>query len=234
MCSPASRRLWPCCRCWGPGWPIAAVLVAAGPRCAARPNSPRCRSPAAVSSGACRARSGQIELDVLIPRASRPIGSSGLHAGGGAPGRGVGLRGTPGGRACAPARRGHRRAHDPARGGLDRPSRRRAPGQGLLPRPGDRRPRAQPGKTASDAGLVAPRRLGGPARDRRCGAGRRPHRRPAGHRGRPRRPGSDRAGTGQARTTRRHRADHRQTSAGSPRQSTPIRCRPPTASARAG
>ena len=51
-----------------------------------------------------------------------------------------------------------------------------APGQGLLPRPGDRRARPQPGQTAPDAGPAAPRRLHGPAGDRRsraCGRTRR-------------------------------------------------------------
>jgi tRNA-modifying protein YgfZ len=68
---------------------------------------------------------GQIELDLLVPR----------------------VRGPPGGGAAPATRRRHRRTHDPARGGVDRWSRRggRAPGQGLLSRAGDRRAGAQPG-----------------------------------------------------------------------------------------
>ena len=56
---------------------------------------------------------------------------------------------------------------------------RRAPGQGLLPRPGDRRPGAQPRPAAAPPGAAAPRRL----RGRRCpshgdaGTAGRPHRR---------------------------------------------------------
>ncbi len=99
--------------------------------------------------------------------------------------RRVGLRSPSGGGAAAAPRRRHRRADDPARGGLDR--HRGAPGQGLLPRPGNRRARPQPGQTAPDAGAAAPRRLHGPAGDRRSRAGGRAHGRPAGHRRRPRR-----------------------------------------------
>ena len=46
----------------------------------------------------------------------------------------------------------------------------RPPGQGLLSRPGDRRAGAQPGQTAADAGVVAPRRVGrtGPRPAMRC------------------------------------------------------------------
>ena len=79
----------------------------------------------------------------------------------GAPGRGVGLRSPPGRGGAATARRRHRRAHHPARGGLDR--RRRPSRQGLLSRPGNRRPSAQPGQTAANAGAAAPGRVGGPA-----------------------------------------------------------------------
>ena len=50
----------------------------------------------------------------------------------------------------------HRPQDDSARGGLDRPG--RAPQQGLLPRPGDRRPGAQPGPPAAPPGLPAPGR----------------------------------------------------------------------------
>ena len=59
---------------------------------------------------------------------------------------------------------GDRPPHDPARGRLARD--RRAPGQGLLPRAGDRRPGAQPRPAAAPAGAAAPRRQ----RRRRCPA----------------------------------------------------------------
>ena len=58
--------------------------------------------------------------------------------------------------AAAAARLRDRPPHDPARGRLARP--RGAPEQGLLPRPGDRRPRAQPRPPAAPPGLPAPRR----------------------------------------------------------------------------
>ena len=72
---------------------------------------------------------------------------------------------------------GHRPPHDPQRGGLgrSRPALGRAPGQGLLPRPGDGRPRAHAGPTAAPADAAAPRRVGEPAARR-------------GHPARPRRP----------------------------------------------
>ena len=58
--------------------------------------------------------------------------------------------------------------HHPPRGRLA--AHRRAPAQGLLPRAGDRRPRAQPRPAAAAAGVPAPRRLGshpaGPRRPR--------------------------------------------------------------------
>ncbi len=51
---------------------------------------------------------------------------------------------------------------------------RRAPAQGLLPRPGDHRPGAQPGPAAAAAGLPAPRRVRARAAAGRCaGAARR-------------------------------------------------------------
>ena len=64
-------------------------------------------------------------------------------------------------RGRAPARARHRPPHDPQRGRLDR--HRRAPGQGLLPRPGDGRPRAHAGPSAASADPAAPRRLRQPA-----------------------------------------------------------------------
>ena len=133
-------------------------------------------------------------------------------------GRGVGLRGAPGGGAAAAAR-----ASTPTSGrsrtrsaGSAARRRRRAPGQGLLPRAGDRRAGPQPGQTAADAGAAAPRRVDGPARHRRpVLAGGRAGR-PPRHRRRPRRPRPDRAGAAQARAARRHRIDHRRRNRGRP------------------
>ena len=59
------------------------------------------------------------------------------------------------------ARRRDRPPHHPARGRLAAHG--RPPGQGLLPRPGDRGPGAQPGPPAAPARAAAPRRLARPA-----------------------------------------------------------------------
>ncbi len=59
-----------------------------------------------------------------------------------APGRDDGVRGVPGGGACAAAAPRHGRPHDPARGRLDPVG--RAPDQGLLPRAGDGRAGGEP------------------------------------------------------------------------------------------
>ena len=75
-------------------------------------------------------------------------------------------------RARPQARPGHRSPDHPARGRLDR--HRRAPGQGLLPRPGDGGAGAQPRPSAAPAGLPAPGRQRRPAaRPRRPGRARR-------------------------------------------------------------
>ena len=64
--------------------------------------------------------------------------------------------------AAPPAPRlGDRPPHHPARAGLDR--HRGTPPEGLLPRPGDRRPRPEPRQTAAPAGLPAPGRQRGPS-----------------------------------------------------------------------
>ena len=75
--------------------------------------------------------------------------------------RPVGVRGAADRPRRAPVRRRHRRPHDPQRGRLDRL--RRTHGQGLLPRPGDRRPGAHPRPAAAAADAAAPRREREPA-----------------------------------------------------------------------
>ena len=67
------------------------------------------------------AAAGQVRLDLLVPREDEGQWLTRLAGRQGCAGRGVGLRGAPGGRSAAPAGRGHRRADDPPRGGLDRP-----------------------------------------------------------------------------------------------------------------
>ena len=75
--------------------------------------------------------------------------------------RPVGLRGAADRPRRAPVRARHRRPHDPQRGRLDRLG--RAHGQGLLPRPGDRRAGAHPRPAAAAADAAAPRRHREPA-----------------------------------------------------------------------
>ena len=99
----------------------------------------------------------------LRPRPPRPPG--GVRRRGGAGVRPVGLRGAADRARRAAVRARHRPPHDPQRGRLDRPG--RAPGQGLLPRPGDRRPRAHARPAAAPADPAAPRRLREPAARRR-------------------------------------------------------------------
>ena len=93
--------------------------------------------------------------------------------------RGVRRGGRPGRAACGPSRRCGSPAASPG-SGLDTDHRTipnevgwigtgRAPGQGLLPRPGDRRPRAHPRPAAAPADAAAPRRLREPAA-RRAGS----------------------------------------------------------------
>ena len=146
------------CRCWstssrwssGPRWP----------RVTRPPSAPCCRSSARTTPELLTAAGlplpddaygvatgsdvvvrrmpwpGALAADLLVPRAelagwwarlteagARPMGSWGFEA----------LRVEA---AAAAGRRGHRRPHDPARGRLG--ARRRARGQGLLPRAGDR------------------------------------------------------------------------------------------------
>ncbi len=119
-----------------------------------------------------------------------------------------GVRGAARRRPTAAPRAGHRPPDDPARGRLAR--RRGPPGQGLLPRAGDRRARPQPGPAPSTAGAAAPRRLRQrAARHGRRRPARRPGRRPGRH-GRPApRARPDRARAGQAAGARRRRADRR-------------------------
>ena len=107
---------------------------------------------------------GRDAADVVVPRADKDAWWERLTGAGARPGRDDGVRGA----ACrvaaaAPARR-HRRADDPARGRLDR--RGRAPGEGLLPGPGDGRAGGQPGAAAAAPGAAAP------GRGRRGAAGR--------------------------------------------------------------
>jgi hypothetical protein len=114
---------------------------------------------AAVPSGPPGA--GRAWREVLVPRAelagvapSRP----GRHLGGGR---------AAGGRLAAAARLRDRPPDDPARGRLA--ADRRPPAEGLLPRAGDGRPRAQPRAPAAAAGAAAPRRVR--ARAARAGSG---------------------------------------------------------------
>src|SRR6185503_3463699 len=102
------------------------------------------------------------------------------------------------GRGPAPAARlRDRPPHDPARGRLDR--HRRAPGQGLLPRPGDGGPGAQPRPAAAPAGAAAPvRRTGRAAGPGHTAGARRAHRRLPRHRRPPPRVRPGGAGRGEA------------------------------------
>ena len=81
-----------------------------------------------------RVGSPGIELDLVVPRPQASAWLDRLTAAGV---RRAGVRGTSGGGAAPAARGRHRRGDDPTRSGLDR--QRGAPGQGLLPRPGNRR-----------------------------------------------------------------------------------------------
>ena len=87
------------------------------------------------------ALSGQIELDVLVSRDDVAGLQNRLTQAGVRPAGRLGVRSPPGRRGPRAARRRHRRAHHPARSGLDRRPRRWRcpPRQGLLPRSGDRR-----------------------------------------------------------------------------------------------
>ena len=95
----------------------------------------------------------------LRPRPPRP--ARGVRRGGRPAVRHLGLRGAAHRPRRAAARARHRPPHDPQRGRLDRAG--RAPRQGLLPRPGDRRARAHAGPAAAPADAAAPRRLREPA-----------------------------------------------------------------------
>ena len=175
-------------------------------------------------------------FDLLVPRdRTRAAGGATLTAAGAAPAGSVGVRGTAGGRSAPPDRPRHRRAHHPARGPLDR-RRRRArrgpPGEGLLPRPGDGGPGAQPRQAAASPRAAAPRRR--PRTPGRSRATRSP--RTAArvgtdrHRRRPPRARTHRAGPGQADRAGRHRAA---SPARAPRRSTPTPCPATTPSRRA-
>ena len=108
-----------------------------------------------------------------------------------------GVRGAPGRGPPSAARRGQRPPHDPQRAELA--DHRRPPGQGLLPRPGDRRARAQPRPAAAAAGPAAPgRRQRGAGRAGDAGARRHPRGRPGRQRRPPLRARRDRAGAGEA------------------------------------
>ena len=109
-------------------------------------------------------------------RPSRGRGLRRVRARPARPADGVRRGGRSGLRASGPSRRCASRAasrgsastpttHDPQRGRLDR--QRRAPGQGLLPRAGDRRPGAHPRPPAAPAHAAAPRRHREPASRRR-------------------------------------------------------------------
>ena len=104
-------------------------------------------------------------LRALRARAARPAGV--VRRGRRSRRRPVGVRGAADRAGRAPFRRRHRRAHDPQRGRLDRLG--RAHGQGLLPRPGDRRPGAHPRAAAAAADAAAPRRQREPAAPGRRG-----------------------------------------------------------------
>ena len=111
--------------------------------------------------------------------------------------RQLGVRGAAHRPRRAAVRSRHRPPHDPQRGGLDRAG--RAPRQGLLPRPGDRRAGAHARPPAAPVDAAAPRRHREPAAPPgRRPAPRRPGRRQGRHLGPPLRARSDRAGAGQA------------------------------------
>ena len=155
---PTSRADWAVLSLVGPG--DADVLAAAGLPVPAR-SAGRSRWPAAASSGAWR-WPGADAFDLLVPRAER--------------------RGSRRRAASAPARRrpalwafealrvearrprlrfetDHRTIpHEVGWIGIGRP-----PEQGLLPRPGDGRPRAEPRQAAAPARAAAPRRRVGRA-----------------------------------------------------------------------
>ena len=110
------------------------------------------------------------------PRALRTAGRATGSADRRRAGRPVGLGGASRRSGSAPPGFRDRPSHDPARGRLAAHG--RAPGQGLLSRPGDRGEGAQPGSPATSARPAAPRRLGRrAARAGRTGsAGRQGHR----------------------------------------------------------
>nr|WP_284289372.1 hypothetical protein [Angustibacter aerolatus] len=117
--------------------------------------------------------------EVIVPRAEpggvRRRPPAGRHLGR----RGAARRGV-----ATAARPRHRPPDDPARGRLA--AHRRPPVEGLLPRPGDGGPGAQPRAAAAPPGDAAPRRLRAPAaRGGHRARARRPHRRPDHHGGPP-------------------------------------------------
>ena len=127
----------------------------------------------------------EVAVDLASPRGIRQRCRHGVRPGSSRTSRGVRRRGRPAVRQLgvrgaahrprrAAVRSRHRPPHDPQRGGLDRA--RRAPRQGLLPRPGDRRAGAHARPPAPPVDPAAPRRHREPPAP--------PGRRPA-----PRRPG---------------------------------------------
>ena len=138
------------------------------PRAAPRPGSARCRArssppgpcrrspPAATPYSAFEgglARRVPLGVDLLVPRDGQDGGD---REAGRAAGRPLGVRGDPGRAPHPAAGLGDRPPDHPGRGRVHR--RRRAPRQGLLPRPGDGRPGAPPGPAAAPPGPAAPRR----------------------------------------------------------------------------
>ena len=100
-------------------------------------------------------------IDLIVARDLLPGAAAELVRRGGRAGGHVGVRGAADRGPGAQARRGHRSPDHPARGRLDRD--RGAPEQGLLPRPGDGGPGAQPRPPAPAAGVPGPGRQRGPA-----------------------------------------------------------------------
>src|SRR6201992_943841 len=120
-----------------------AVLSVAGP------DADAAAAPlAAVAAGQTE---GAVGRDYLVPREQLGALAAAGRGGGGPLGGDLGLRGVPHRRAPAALRAGHRPQDDPARGRLDRVG--RPPVQGLLPRPGDGGPGAQPRAPPPAAGV---------------------------------------------------------------------------------
>ena len=119
------------------------------------PDAPHGRPPVTA------ALPGGLGTDLIVPRDQAGRAGRRAPAGRGANGRDVGVRGAADRGPSAAPRPGHRSPDDPARGRLDRD--RGAPGQGLLPGPGNRGPGAQPGAPAAAAGPAAARRQQRPA-----------------------------------------------------------------------